>query len=153
MSLRDQLSKDLKEAMRAKAQKRLSTIRLLQAAITEREIAARGEGRTSGLTDAEIQALIQTMIKQRRDSVTAYQEGGRADLAAGEQAELEILQSYLPEPLSEAALATAIQEAIRATDAQSMKDMGAVMAELKAKHAGRFDNAKAAQLVKSELSG
>lgn len=146
--IREKFSGDLKTAIKAREAQRVSTLRLILAAIKDRDIAARGEGRTDGVTDEEIRAILAKMIKQRHDSAKAYEEGGRLDLAAQEQAEVGIIRQYLPKPLSETEARQAVKAAIAETGAGSLRDMGRVMAVLKARHAGRMDFAQACVAVK-----
>lgn len=148
--LRTRLSSDLKEAMRAKEAARLATLRLILAAIKDRDIAARGEGAegAAGVSDAEILAVLARMIKQRQDSARLYEEGGRPELAERERAEIAVIEGYLPRQLSEEETRLAIEAAIAETGAASVRDMGRVMAHLKARHTGQMDFAKAGAAVK-----
>ncbi len=150
--LRARLSSDLKEAMKSKDTIRLSTLRLITAAIKDRDIAARssdaGAAEHPGVSDDEIRAILARMIKQRQDSAKVYEEGGRAELAAQERAEITVIQSYLPKQLSEAEVRKAVAAAIAETGATSVRDMGRVMAHLKARHTGQMDFAKAGAAVK-----
>jgi uncharacterized protein len=152
MSLRDKLMEDVKTAMKGGDKPRLSTIRLVQAALKDKDIEARGQGKGQ-LTDDDLMALMQKMVKQRQESISIYTQAGRNELAAIEQAEVEIISSYLPKQMDEAAMQAAIAAAVAESGAASMKDMGKVVALLKAKHAGQMDFAKASQLVKSALGG
>lgn len=145
--LKSRITADMKSAMRAGDKDRLSVIRLLTAAIKQREVDERIE-----LDDAQVTAVIEKMVKQRRDSVAQYTEGGRPELAAAEQAEIEILADYLPEQLDEAEIAKLIDEAIAATGAEGMKDMGKVMGTLKPKLAGRADMGAVSAQIKAKLS-
>ena len=149
--MRAQLVNDLKEAMKAGDKKRLDTIRLINAALKDRDIAARGEGKT--VSDEDILALLQKMIKSRQESADIYEKNNRPELAAQEKGEIEIISSYLPKQMDEAAVADAIKAAIAETGAASMKDMGKVVASLKAKYTGQMDFAKASAAVKAALSG
>jgi uncharacterized protein len=151
--LRETLNQALKDAMKAKDARRVATLRLILAALKDRDIAAltSGSDRT-GIQEAEILALLQTMVKQRRESVTLYEQGGRQDLAEQEKEEIAIIESYLPKQLSEAEVEAAARAAITEVDAQGIKDMGKAMAVLKAKYAGQMDFAKAAAILKSQLS-
>lgn len=154
MDLRDRLQAATKDAMRAKETARLSALRLIGAAIKDREIALRGEkGQDSVLTDADLTALLAKMIKQRQESARAYEEGGRLELAEKEQAEIALIQEFLPRQLTEAEAETAIADAVSATGATSLRDMGAVMAELRARHAGQMDFAAVGPRVKARLMG
>lgn len=147
MSLRAQISEDMKSAMRAKETERLATIRLLQAAIKQREVDERIE-----LQDADVIAVIEKMLKQRRDSIEAYDKAGRDDLSAVEKAEATILQTYLPEQLSDDEIATMLDKVIADTGATSMKDMGKVMGMLKPLVAGKADMGKISGLIKAKLA-
>ena len=148
MSLKARITEDMKSAMRAGEKEKLATIRLLQAAIKQREVDER-----IVLDDPQVLAVLDKMVKQRRESITQFEAGGRADLVASETAELVVLQGYLPEQLGEAELATLIDSAIASTGAASIKDMGKVMGIVKGKLAGRADMGKVSALVKSKLTG
>ena len=147
MSLKAKITEDMKSAMRAKDVARLSAIRLLLAAMKQREVDERIE-----LSDADILAIIEKMLKQRRDSVTQYEAGGRQDLADVERFEIEVLAGYMPQQLPEAEIAGEVAAAVAAASAKGMQDMGKVMAILKPKLAGRADMAKVSSLVKARLS-
>ena len=147
MPLKAKITEDMKSAMRAKDAPRLSAIRLLLAAMKQREVDERID-----LADADVVAIIEKMLKQRRDSVTQYEAGGRQDLADVEKFEIEVLAGYMPEQLSEAEIAGEVAAAAAAAGAKGMQDMGKVMAILKLKLAGRADMAKASSLVKAKLS-
>ncbi|MGE0120144.1 MAG: GatB/YqeY domain-containing protein [Dongiaceae bacterium] len=149
--LRERLSEDLKTAMRAKEQRAVSTIRMILAELKLRDIAAREKGNTQGVGDGEIVDMMQKLMRQRRDSIAAYEKGGRPELAAQEAEEITVIERYLPKGLSEAETAAAIAEAIAATGAASVKDMGRVMAHLKERHAGQMDFGKVGPLVKQKL--
>ena len=146
MSLKAQITEDMKAAMRARDAARLSAIRLLLAAMKQREVDERIE-----LSDADILAIIEKMLKQRRDSVTQYEAGGRQDLADVEKFEIGVLTGYMPQQLTEAEIAGEVAAAVAATGAKAMQDMGKVMALLKPKLAGRSDMAKVSALVKAKL--
>ena len=146
--LKSRITADMKSAMRASDKDRLGVIRLLQAAIKQREVDERVE-----LDDAQVTAVIEKMVKQRRDSVQQYTDGGRPELAAAEQAEIDILADYLPEQLGEAEIAQLIDEAIAATGAEGMKDIGKVMGVLKPKLSGRADMGAVSGLIKARLAG
>jgi hypothetical protein len=148
MTLKEQITEDMKAAMRAKDAPRLAAVRLLLAAIKQREVDDRRE-----LGDADVIAVVDKMIKQRRESITQFEKGGRADLAAGEQFEVQVLSAYLPQALSEAEVQAAVAEAVAATAAKAPSDMGKVMALLKPRLAGRADMAKVSALVKAALAG
>ncbi len=149
--LRQRFTDALKEAMKAKDELTVSTVRLVIARLKEQDIEARGRGRAEGIADAEIQQMLQGMIKQRRDSIALYEQGKRPELAAKERGEIAIIERFLPQQLGEAELEAAVKAVIAAVGAQGMKDMGRVMAALKERHAGRFDGAKASQTVKRLL--
>jgi len=152
MTLRDKLNADLKDAMKAGDKRKLATIRLMNAAIKDKDINARTEGHDSEkLPDSALMDLFAKMVKQRQDSIAAYEQGGRAELAQQEREEMEIIQSYMPKQLSEDETKAAIQAIIAAVGATSVKDMGKVMAELKAKYSGQIDMGKAGGVVKSLL--
>jgi uncharacterized protein len=154
MSIRDQLTADMKEAMKAGDKRKLATVRLMLAAIKDKDINARTEGHDSEkLPDSALLDLFGKMVKQRQDSIAAYEQGGRAELAQQEREEMEIIQTYMPKQLSEAETRAAIQGIIATVGAASVKDMGKVMAELKAKFSGQIDMGKAGGVVKSLLNG
>jgi len=148
MSLKARVTDDMKAAMRAKDAPRLSAVRLLLAAMKQKEVDERVE-----LTDADIVAIIDKMIKQRRDSIAQYEKGGRQDLADIEKFEITVLQAYMPASLSDAEIEAEIAAALHASDAKTMADMGKVMAVLKPKLAGRADIGKVSARVKSKLAG
>ena len=147
-TLRERLTEDMKAAMKAQDKARLGTIRLLQSAIKQQEV----DNRIT-LDDTAILAVIEKAIKQRRESIKQYEAGGRADLVASEQAELDVLQAYLPEQLSEAELGALISATIAETAAASIKDMGKVMNALKPKVQGRCDMGALSSLIKAKLGG
>ena len=147
MALKAQITEDMKAAMRAKDVARLSAIRLLLAAIKQREVDER-----IALSDADILAIIEKMLKQRRDSVTQYKAGNRQDLADVEEFEIGVLSGYMPQQLSEAEIAAEVAAAVATTGAKNVQEMGKVMAVLKTKLAGRADMAKVSALVKARLS-
>jgi len=147
MSLKQQISEDMKAAMRAKDAARLGAIRLLLAAMKQKEVDERIE-----LTDADVLAIIDKMIKQRRDSISQYEAAGRQELADAEKFEISVLQTYMPQPMSETEVAAAIEQAISATGAVGAQDMGKVMGVLKPQLAGRADLGKVSGLVKMRLS-
>ena len=151
MSLRDRLQQALKEAMKAKAADRLSTLRLINAAIKDRDIASRGEGGPEMVSDAEITAIMGKMVKQRQESARAYEEGGRLELAEKELAEIGVIQEYLPRQMSPEEVSAAIEAAMAETGAASIRDVGKVMALLKAKHAGQMDFGAVGALVKARF--
>jgi len=145
--LKTTINEDMKTAMRAKDKERLGVIRLILAAIKQQEVDTR-----TALDDAAVLAVLDKMLKQRRDSISQYEAAGRNDLAQKEQFEVEVLQQYMPEALGEAELEQLIKDAITASGAQSMKDMGKIMNELRPKVQGRADMAQVSQKVKSLLS-
>ena len=147
MALKDRITEDMKTAMKAGARERLATIRLALAAIKQREVDER-----ITLDDAQVLAVLDKMIKQRRESITQFQTGGRADLVAKETAEIAVLQGYLPAQLTEAEIDEAIAQAIAATGAASVKDMGKVMALVKPKAQGRADLGAVSARIKQKLS-
>jgi uncharacterized protein YqeY len=149
--LRNQINDAVKEAMRAQDKLRLSTLRLVNAAIKNADIEARGAGRAA-LSDGDLLSLLQKLIKQREESADLYDKGGRAELAHQERAEIEVIRGFLPQPLSEAEAKSAIEGVIRETGAVGMKDMGKVIAALKAQYAGRLDFGKASAIVKGMLT-
>ena len=151
--MRDRIAQAMKQALKDKDQVALATIRLISAALKDRDIAARGQDRHDGISEDEILSMLQTMIKQRQESARMYEDGGRPDLMETERAEIAIIQQFLPEPLSEAEIEAAVKAAITSTQAASVKDMGKVMAHLKAEHAGQMDFSAVSQLVKSRLMG
>jgi len=146
MSLKVKITEDMKDAMRAKDVVRLGTIRLLQSAIKQREVDERIE-----LTDQDVMAVIEKMLKQRRDSIEAYESAQRQDLADVEKAEVVILQSYLPQALSDAEVSAILDAAIKAANATSIKEMGQVMAIVKPQVVGRADMGKLSTLIKQKL--
>jgi len=148
--LRDRFTADMKEAMKAGDKGRLGAIRLIQAALKDKDIEARGNSKEP-LSDEEILALLQKMVKQRQESIAMYEQGGRQELAQQEKNEVEVISSYLPKQMDEAETKAAIEAAIAETGAASMKDMGKVVGALRAKYAGRMDFAKASGLVKDML--
>ena len=147
MSLKQQITEDMKTAMRAKNTARLGAIRLLLAAIKQREVDERIE-----LSDADVIAIIEKMNKQRRDSISQYEAAGRQDLADVEKFEMNVLQDYMPQQLSEAEISAAVAEAIATTGAAGAQDMGKVMGVLKPKLAGRADMGKVSSLIRFQLS-
>ena len=147
MSIKEQLQEDIKSAMRAKDSARLSTLRLVTAAIKQKEVDERVE-----LNDAAVLAVLEKMIKQRKDSIAQFQAGGRQDLVDIEQAELAILTTYMPAQLSEAEVTTAIQAAITQVGAAGPQDMGKVMAVIKPQLAGKADMGLVSQILKSKLA-
>ncbi len=152
MSLRETISQALKSAMKARDSGRLATLRLINAAIKDREIAARGSDEVQELTDADLTAVLTRMVKQRRDSARAYEEAARLDLAEKEMAEIAVIEDFLPSQITGDDLEAAVARAISTTGANSVRDIGKVMAALKAEYAGQMDFAKAGALVKQKLA-
>ncbi|EUB96479.1 hypothetical protein PMI07_001378 [Rhizobium sp. CF080] len=148
--LRDKLSDALKESMKAKDTRRLSTVRLIQTAIKDRDIANRGLGKDP-VSDDDILQILQKMVKQREESAKIYQDAGRAELATQEREEIEIIKGFMPEQLSDEKVQDLIKAAIAESGAQGLRDMGKVMAVLKEKHPGQMDFAKASGVVKELL--
>ncbi len=151
MDTRKRVNDALKQAMKDKASERLATLRLINAAIKDREIAARGTGDEGEIEDGEILAILGKMTKQRTESARAYEEGGRLDLAERELSEIEVIQEFLPKQLDDAQITDAIKNAVAETGAASIRDMGKVMAALKAKFTGQMDFGKVGALVKDQL--
>jgi len=150
--LRERLNEALKDAMRARNQPVVGTIRMILAGIKDRDIAARPKGNATGIDDGEILSLLRSMIKQRQESIVLYQQGGRQELADKEAAEIVVIEGFMPRQMDDEETAAAIRAVIAETGAASVKDMGKVMAELRARHAGLMDFAKASPLVKQLLS-
>ncbi|WP_027259805.1 GatB/YqeY domain-containing protein [Leisingera aquimarina] len=151
MDTRTQVNQALKQAMKDKAAERLCTLRLINAAIKDREIAARADGEEGGIDEGEILAILGKMTKQRNESARAYEEGGRLDLAERELGEISIIEEFLPQQLSDEEVGEAITTAVAETGAESIRDMGKVMGALKAKYTGQMDFGKAGPLVKDQL--
>ncbi|MEM1298568.1 MAG: GatB/YqeY domain-containing protein [Pseudomonadota bacterium] len=149
--MRDRITAAMKDAMRAKDQLRLSTLRLMSAALKDQDIAKRAEEGDQPLSDAEIVVLLSKMVKQREDSAKAYEEAGRMELVEQERAEQAVIREFLPKPLSEAEVEAAVANAIKTTGASSIRDMGKVMGALKAAHAGRMDFGSVGPKVKAAL--
>jgi hypothetical protein len=150
--LRDQLTEAMKTAMREKAKARLGTIRLVLAAVKERDIAARIEDASEADDDAVILGILSKMVKQRNDSIKAYEDGGRLELAEAEREEITIIQEFLPKQLSDDEVAAAAKAAVAEVGAEGLKDMGKTIGALKAKYEGQMDFAKASKLLKELLS-
>lgn len=148
--MRERIAASLKDAMRSKDQTRLATLRLMMAALKDREIAEREDGGDAD-SDAVAIAVLSRMVKQRQESIKAYEEGGRLELAAREMAEIEVIRDFLPEPLTEAETEAAVAEAVSEAQAESLKDMGKVMAILKDRYQGRMDFGAAGPKVKAAL--
>ncbi len=149
---RTELSDALKDAMRAKEVRAVSTLRLILAALKDRDIAARGKGNSEGISDENILDLLQKMVRQRRDSIELFEKGDRQDLADKEAEEIEVIQRFLPKQLDPDQLRGAVQEVIEELGAATIKDMGRVMAALKERYAGRMEFGKASALVKERLA-
>jgi hypothetical protein len=151
--LREQINDVLKTAMKAKQQTKVSTLRLINAAIKDRDIADRTKGGADekGISDDGILQLLQSMVKQRHDSIEAYEKGGRPELAARESEEIEVIQQFLPEQLSDTDMNNAVISVIEEIGAESLKEMGSVMAKLREEYAGRLDFGKASGIVKERL--
>ena len=152
MELRAKVSTALKQAMKDKAADRLSTLRLINAAIKDKDIAARAEGNEDGVGEAEVLSILGKMSKQRLESARAYEEGGRLDLAERERSEIKVIEEFLPQQLSEAEAEKAVSEAVAEVGADSIRDMGKVMAVLKAKYTGQMDFGSVGPKVKARLS-
>ena len=150
--LREKINNALKEAMKAREEKRVLTLRLINAAIKDRDIVARGKGEEDGVNDEAILQLLQSMIKQRLDSIELYQKGNRQDLVDSENKEIEIIKSFLPRQLEAEEVIKAVAATIEKLEAKSIKDMGKVMAELRKDYAGQMDFAKASNLIKEKLA-
>ena len=150
--LRDELNQSLKEAMRARDQQALTTVRLILAALKDRHIQARSEGQGDGIGDDEILDMLTKMVKQRREAMSLYEKGNRQDLVDKEQNEIEVIQRFLPQQLTDSELDAAVLQAIGELEAASVKDMGRVMGVLKQRYAGRMDFGKASGLAKAKLS-
>lgn len=150
--LRDKLSEAMKDAMRARDAAALGTIRLILAKLKDVDIAARTEASREGVADDKILSMLQGMIKRRNESIVLYEKGARQDLADKEKAEIAVIERFLPKQMDEAAVEAAVKDAIASSGAKSIKDMGGVMAALKAKYAGQMDFAKASATVKKVLS-
>ncbi|MEM7739584.1 MAG: GatB/YqeY domain-containing protein [Pseudomonadota bacterium] len=147
------IAKDMKTAMKERDDKlRLATLRLMQAAIQDRDIQARSQDRCCGLTDAEVQAVLTKMVKQREDSAKTYEDAGRIELAEQERAEIDIVRAYLPKQMNADEITTAVDSVIADVEAKGLKDMGKCMGALKAAYAGRMDFSAANKIVKDRLA-
>jgi len=151
--LRDDISQALKTAMKAKNQRVISTLRLIMAAIKDRDIAARSKANDEGISDDEIMKVMQTMIRQRNDSIEMYNKGNRPELAEQEAQEIEIIRGFLPEQMTEEQMVAAVASVVEELGAASLKDMGRTMSHLREHFAGRMDFAKASALLKVRLGG
>ncbi len=152
MGLRQKINDSLKEAMREKDATRLSTLRLINAAIKDQDINARAKGNAEGVDDTEVLAILGKMVKQRQESARAYEEGGRLELAEKEQSEIAVIEAFLPRKLSDDEVVKAIDAAISETGADSIRDMGKVMGALKSKYTGQMDFGSVGPEVKARLS-
>lgn len=152
MTKREEFSNRMKEAMKAKDQVALSTVRLIQAALKDRDINARSSGNQDGISEGDILSMLQSMIKQRLESAKTYRDAARPELAEREEAEIKVIESFLPKQMSDADVAAAIEKIIKDIGAGDIKDMGKVMNELKARYAGQMDFGKAGGAVKEKLS-
>lgn len=153
MSIRDELNTVLKESLKSKDQVAMSTIRLINAAVKDRDIAERSSGNSEGIDDSAILSLMQSMVKQRHESAKTYAENGRPELAEREQAEIVVIERFLPKQMSDDEMSAAIDKVIADTGAKDIKDMGKVMGALKSQYAGQLDMAKAGGAVKAKLAG
>ena len=149
--LREAFGERLRAAMRAKDARTLSAVRLIVAALQDRDVAARGAGHPEGIADSEILRMLQGMVKQRRESITLYEKGNRPELARREEAEIAVIESFMPKQMSDAEIAAAAKTAIADSGAAGAKDMGRVMGLLRERHAGVLDMAKAGAVVKQLL--
>jgi len=149
--MRSELDKNLKEAIKSQEKQRVATLRLINAAIKDRDIAVRSEENTEGVSDNEIIVILSNMVKQRKQSIIQYEEGGRIELAEREREEIKIIQEFLPNQLTDEEIKTEISKIIDADDQLSIKDMGKIMGELKRKYSGVMDFGKASEVVKALL--
>ena len=151
--IREEIKKQLVEAMKNQEKDKVATLRLINSNIKDRDIADRSKGNYDGIDEAGILSLLQTMIKQRRESIEMYKQGGRDDLVAHEQSEIDVIQSFLPKQMSADEMQAAIKEVIAQTGAAGMKDMGKVMGALRGKYAGQMDFGAASGIIKQLLAG
>ena len=149
--MRSLLDTNLKEAIRSQEKQRLATLRLINAAIKDRDIAVRSEENTEGVSDREIILILSNMVKQRKQSIVQYEEGGRIELAERERQEIKIIEEFLPNQLTEQEISEEVLKIIESKDSVSIKDMGKIMSELKTKFSGRMDFGKASEIVKASL--
>ena len=149
--MRSELDKNLKEAIKSQEKQRVATLRLINAAIKDRDIAVRSEENTEGVSDNEIIVILSNMVKQRKQSIIQYEEAGRVELAEREREEIKIIQEFLPNQLTDEEIKTEISKIINADDQLSIKDMGKIMGELKRKYSGVMDFGKASEVVKALL--
>lgn len=150
--LREKFKDMLKDAMKSRNERATATLRLIQAALKDRDIAARGRGKMDGIDEAEILSMLQTMIKQRKESISHFEKGGRLELAQQEQEEIAVIESFLPQQMGDAEAAKAVADLIAELGAASIKDMGRTMAALRERFAGQMDFTKASLLVKQALT-
>jgi len=151
--LRDDINESLKFAMKAKNKRAVSTLRLIMAAVKDRDVAARGKGNAEGISDGDVMQVLQTMVRQRQDSIKLYEQGGRQDLVEQETEETAIIRGFLPEPMDEAAIAAAVDAAVTETGATGLKDMGRAMGLLRQGYAGRMNFGAASAMLKQRLGG
>ncbi|MBB43712.1 MAG: glutamyl-tRNA amidotransferase [Rhodospirillaceae bacterium] len=151
--LRDAISGELKDAMRSKDTLKTATLRLIIAAIQDRDIAVRTDGNPDGISDDEVMKVLQTMVKQRQESIKMYEKGNRPELAAQEAQEISIIRSFMPEQMSNTEIEEAVNQLLIETGASSLKDMGSSMAALRKRYAGRMDFGKASEILKASLAG
>ena len=149
--LRDEISEETKTALRAKDTVRLSTLRLISAAIKDRDIAARAEDRCEGISDSEILSILSKMVKQREESAKTYEDNGRPELAEREKTEITIIRDFMPKPLSDDEMKAIVAQLVEESEATCLKNMGKIMAQLKSQYAGRIDMGKAGAIVKGHL--
>ena len=149
--MRSELNANLKEAIKSQEKRRVATLRLINAAIKDRDIAVRSEENTQGVSDAEIISILSNMVKQRKQSIIQYEEGGRVELAEREREEIKIIQEFLPNQLTDEEIHIEISKIIKANEQLTIKDMGKIMGELKEKFSGRMDFGKASGIVKALL--
>ncbi len=152
MDMRTKITSGLKEAMKSKNTARLATLRLISAAIKDKDIALRGEGDDAGVSDSDVLGILGKMVKQRQESARAYEEGGRLDLAERERDEITVIEEFLPRKLDDEEIAVAVDKAIQSAEATSIRDMGKVMGALKAEYAGRMDFGRVGPMVKERLA-
>jgi uncharacterized protein YqeY len=149
--LRQRLSEALKEAMKARDERAISTTRLIIAALKDRDIAARGRGQPDGIGEDDIQSLLRTMVKQRQEAIQLFEQGGRMELVEQEKEEIAVIQRFMPRQLSDDEIKAAVAGVIKELDAHSLKDIGRCMAALKERHAGEMDFGKASGMVRQAL--
>ncbi len=150
--LRESLSEALKTSQKAKEARKVATLRLILAALKDRDIAARGEGNDKGVPDDDILSMLATMVRQRHESIKFYVEGAREELAQQEREEIDIIREFMPRQLDDDEVAASVVEVIKAVSAEGLKDMGRTMAELRNRYAGQMDFGKASKIVKEQLS-